>query len=429
MIESPDTYFGDKPERCVLVGIVLPSQSRWEASDHLTELEALAETSDAIVVERFLQERARPDSAYFIGKGKVQEIADFIEENDIDLIVFDDELSPAQTRNLERFFEKKVIDRAALILDIFAKHAQSNEAKVQVELAQLNYLLPRLTRQWQHLSRQVGGIGTKGPGETQLETDRRLVRERIARLRKKLKRIARQKETQRQQRESYFRAALIGYTNAGKSTILRSLTRADVLVEDQLFATLDTTVKRLDLNSTQNILLSDTVGFIRKLPHHLVASFRTTLAETLEADLLLHVVDASHPHFEDHIRIVNQILEELKVSDKMKLLVFNKVDRLKNPQLMEQLKETFPLAIFISAAKEIGFTELKKQLRRAAESQYELRDLALDATKGAAEHLLYPLATVLNKSYNENTIHLSLKYPLENRDKILKIEKTYGIFK
>ncbi len=429
MIESPDVYFGDKPERCVLVGIVLPSQSRWEAADHLMELEALAQTSDAVVVEHFLQERARPDSAYFIGKGKVEEIADFIEEHDIDLIIFDDELTPAQTRNLERFFEKKVIDRAALILDIFAKHAQTNEAKVQVELAQLNYLLPRLTRQWQHLSRQVGGIGTKGPGETQLETDRRLVRERIARLRKKLQRIARQKQTQRQQRESYFRAALIGYTNAGKSTILRSLTEADVLVQDQLFATLDTTVKRFDLGSTQSILLSDTVGFIRKLPHHLVASFRTTLSETLEADLLLHVVDASHPHFEDHIRVVNQILEELKVADKMTILVFNKVDRLENPQLMEQLKESFPQAVFISATKGIGFTTLKKQLRHAAESQYELRELVLDATKGAAEHLLYPLATVLNKSYEEETIHLSLKYPIENRDKIIKIEKTYGLIK
>ncbi len=427
MIESPDTYFGDKPERCVLVGLSLSGQSKWDTADHLMELEALAQTSEAIVVETFMQERARPDSAYFIGKGKAQEIAEFIEEHDIDLIIFDDELSPAQTRNLERFFEKKVIDRAALILDIFARHAQTNEARVQVELAQLSYLLPRLTRQWQHLSRQVGGIGTKGPGETQLETDRRLVRERIARLKTKLKRIARQKQTQRQQRGSLFRAALIGYTNAGKSTILRSLTRADVLVQDQLFATLDTTVKRFDLDNGQQLLISDTVGFIRKLPHHLVASFRTTLAETLEADLLLHVVDAAHPHFEDHIRIVNQLLEELKVHDKLQLLLFNKVDRLKNPASMEQLKAEYPQAVFISATKEIGFTELKKRLKDMAELQYEFRDLVLDVTKGASEHLIYPLATVLDKSYVEQTIRFSLKYPLENRKKILKIEEAYGI--
>jgi len=426
MIESPDTYFGDKPERCVLIALVLPNQSKWQAADHLQELEALAQTSEAVVVESFLQERAKPDPAYFIGRGKVDEISSFISENDIDLIVFDDELSPAQTRNLEGVFEKKVIDRAALILDIFARHAQTREAKVQVELAQLNYLLPRLTRQWQHLSRQVGGIGTKGPGETQLETDRRLVRERIARLKKRLQQIAGQKQTQRQQRDSLFRAALIGYTNAGKSTILKSLTSADVLVEDHLFATLDTVVKRFQIDSSQSILLSDTVGFIRKLPHHLVASFRTTLAETLEADLLLHVVDVSHPHFEDHIQVVNQLLEELKAQEKLKLLVFNKIDRMQNPGQLEHLKATYPQAVLISATLQIGFTELKNQIKALAELQYEFRDLVLDADKGVSEHLVYSLANVLSKSYDQNMIRFSLKYPVENRDMILKLEQKYG---
>jgi len=327
---------------------------------------------------------------------------------------------------LERAFEIKVIDRAALTLDIFAKHAQSREAKVQVELAQLNYLLPRLTRQWQHLSRQVGGIGTKGPGETQLETDRRLVRTRISKLQQNLTKIANQKQTQRQQRKGLFRAALIGYTHAGKSTMLKALTEADVLIQDQLFATLDTTVKRLELNNSSPVLLSDTVGFIRKLPHHLVASFRTTLAETLEADLLLHVVDISHPHLEDHIRVVNQLLLELDISGKLKLLVFNKVDRISQKETLQHLKAEYPDALFVSASRHIGLPTLTARLTEIVERQYESRDLVLDLTRGASEHLFYPFATILNKKYDEHFIYISVKFDKEYTHQINAIQKKYG---
>ncbi len=426
MIESPDTYFGNKPERCILIAVALPSFSKWQIEDHLDELQDLALTSGAEVVAHFIQERSRPDAANFIGKGKIEEVSDYVADNDITLIIFDDELTPAQTRNLERAFEIKVIDRAALILDIFAKHAQSREAKVQVELAQLNYLLPRLTRQWQHLSRQVGGIGTKGPGETQLETDRRLVRTRISKLQQNLTKISNQKKTQRQQRKGLFRAALIGYTNAGKSTMLKALTEANVLIQDQLFATLDTTVKRLELNNSSPVLISDTVGFIRKLPHHLVASFRTTLAETLEADLLLHVVDISHPHFEDHIRVVNQLLLELDISDKLKILIFNKVDRISQKETLQHLKIEYSNALFVSASRYIGLPVLKERLTEIVERQYESRDLVLDLTRGASEHLLFPYATILNKKYDQHYLYISVKFDKEYTHLINAIQKKYG---
>lgn len=426
MIESPDTYFGNNPERCILIALALPSFSKWQVEDHLDELQDLALTSGAEVVAHFIQERSRPDAANFIGKGKIEEISLFIEDNDINLIVFDDELTPAQTRNLENAFELKVIDRAALILDIFAKHAQTREAKVQVELAQLNYLLPRLTRQWQHLSRQVGGIGTKGPGETQLETDRRLVRTRISKLKQNLTKISGQKETQRQQRKGLFRAALIGYTNAGKSTMLKALTDADVLIENQLFATLDTTVKRLELNSSSSILLSDTVGFIRKLPHHLVASFRTTLAETLEADLLLHIVDLSHPHFEDHIRVVNQLLLEMDISEKLKILVFNKVDRVQQKETLQHLKTEYPDALFVSASRQIGISALTDRLTEIVEMQYESRDIILDLTRGASEHLLYPFATIMNKKYDAHYLYLTIKYDKDYAHLVRAVQEKYG---
>ncbi len=425
MIESPDPYFKNMPERCILAAVILPAQSKWQVQDHLDELKELAITSEADVISFFTQERSRPDSAYFMGKGKIEEIKEFIDENDISLVIFDDELTPAQTRNLERVFEIKVIDRAALILDIFARHARSREARVQVELAQLNYLLPRLTRQWQHLSRQVGGIGTKGPGETQLETDRRLVRTRIGKLKVKLKQIGGQKKTQRRQRSKYFRAAIIGYTNAGKSTLLKSLTDADVLIEDQLFATLDTTVKRLQISSSSQILISDTVGFIRKLPHHLVASFRTTLSETLEADLLIHLVDVSHPHFEEHIQIVNQLLEELDTSEKRILLVFNKVDKLETPEILTQLQTGFPNAVFISATRHIGLTQLQSDLVDIVEAQFETRELVLNLSHGASEHLLYPFAEIIKKRYDDTHLYVTVKYDKEFAGRIAAVQDKY----
>ncbi|MHB2154209.1 GTPase HflX [Caldithrix abyssi] len=414
-----------QPERCVLVGVIQRGQSRWEVEDHLSELAALARTSGADIIDTFIQERPSPDPAYFIGKGKIEEIAEYVSFNDIDLLIFDDELSPAQVRNIENLTGIKVIDRTALILDIFALHARTNMAKVQVELAQLNYYLPRLTRQWQHLSRQVGGIGTKGPGETQLETDRRLVRQRISHLKEKLEKIAHQNEVQRQQRQELFRAALIGYTNAGKSTLMNALTNARVLIEDQLFATLDTTVRRLALNPTTTILLSDTVGFIRKLPHHLVASFQTTLAEAIEADLLIHVVDVTHPHFEAQVKTVNQILDELHLNEKKRLLVFNKVDRLKNHHLIDQLRLLHPEALFISAARHIGLQHLRNRLLNLAEERYEIEQIRLNYQRGAAEHLIYPLAKILEKSSDEQYLYLTIKYDKANKSKINQITAKY----
>lgn len=419
MIEERLQTFDDSPERCILVGLYRGSKQRWQTEEHLAELQALAETSEAEVIEIFSQERAKPDPAYFIGKGKIDEIAFFLETHKADLIIFDDELTPAQARNIEKVLQVKVIDRSALILDIFARHARSSEARTQVELAQLNYLLPRLTRQWQHLSRQVGGIGTKGPGETQLETDRRLVRKRIGHLKEQLARIARQKQTQRKQRHEVFSAALIGYTNAGKSTLLKALTGADVLVENQLFATLDTTVRRLALSSQTQILLSDTVGFIRKLPHHLIASFRTTLAETLEADLLIHVVDLAHPFFREHIDVVRQLLAELSLTDKRRLLVFNKVDNLQNQDnLLAQIKAEYPDAMFISAARHIGIKRLQSELLNIVESGYEVDEIRISFHNGGGEHLFYPLATILEKRTDEQYLYLKIKYEKNKKEHI-----------
>ncbi len=411
----------DFSERCVLVGMIRRNQSRWEVEDHLTELRALARTSGARVVETFIQERPAPDPAYFVGKGKIDEINAFIIERQIDLIVFDDELSPAQVRNIEKLTGIKVMDRTGLILDIFALHARTNRAKVQVELAQLNYLLPRLTRQWQHLSRQVGGIGTKGPGETQLETDRRLVRRRIANLKEKLKRITHQAETQRQQRIGLFRAALIGYTNAGKSTLMNALTDASVPIEDKLFATLDTTVRRMSLSAATTVLLSDTVGFIRKLPHHLIASFQTTLSEAIEADLLIHVVDVTHPQFEDQLRVVDEILHELHIESKPRLLVFNKVDRLPKHHILDQLQILYPEAMFISAARHIGLNHLKRKILQIAEAQYETRRIKLNYQSGAGEHLLYPIAVILDKTSDDQYVYLTIKYNKAHKRRINQI--------
>ncbi len=425
MIDNFNYNYANVPERCVLAGLVLPRQSKWEIIDHLNELKALARTVGAEVVETYIQERPAADPAYFIGKGKVEEIADFIEENEINLVIFDDELSPAQMRNIEKIFEVKVIDRSALILDIFADHARTNEAKVQVELAQLNYLLPRLTRQWEHLSRQVGGIGTKGPGETQLETDRRLIRNRISHLIQDLKRIARQNKTRRQQRKGFFRAALIGYTNAGKSTLMNALTSARVKTEDQLFATLDTTVRRLALNEHIQVLLSDTVGFIRKLPHHLIASFRTTLAEASEADLLIHVVDITHPNFEEHIRVVNDILDDMDLAERRRLLVFNKVDQLKENGLLGQIRASYPEALFISATRKIGLKSLMDKLVEMIESRYHTKKIKLNYMSGAAEHLIHPLARVLDKESDEQYLYLTLKYPKENEERISAIAEQF----
>lgn len=315
-----------KEEYAALVGVVTRDQTETAVQEYLDELEFLALTAGAKTVKRFIQKVSHPDPRIFIGKGKLEEIGEYVKENDqITMVIFDDDLSGKQTNNLESFLKVKIIDRSSLILDIFAGRAQSAQAKTQVELAQMQYLLPRLRGLWTHLERQRGGIGMRGPGEKEIETDRRIVRDKISVLKKKLEKIDRQNETQRKTREQMVRVALVGYTNVGKSTLMNLLAKADVFAEDKLFATLDTTVRKVVYHQIP-FLLSDTVGFIRKLPHHLVESFKSTLDEVRESDILLHVVDIAHPRHEDHIRTVQQLLTDLGAADKPTLLIFNKID-------------------------------------------------------------------------------------------------------
>lgn len=315
-------------EKAVLIGVVDQSKSMTvqEVEEYLAELDFLALTAGAKTVKRFTQKLEYPNPKTFVGAGKLQEIQDFLEANeDVGMIIFDDELSPTQLRNIERILKRKILDRTNLILDIFASRAQTAHAKTQVELAQYQYMLPRLTRMWTHLERQRGGIGMRGPGETQIETDRRIILDKISKLKDDLKKIDKQKATQRKNRGKLVRVALVGYTNVGKSTIMNMLSKSDVFAENKLFATLDTTVRKVVIQNVP-FLLADTVGFIRKLPHHLVESFKSTLDEVREADVILHVVDISHPNFEDHIKIVNETMSEIDNREKPTFLVFNKID-------------------------------------------------------------------------------------------------------
>jgi GTP-binding protein HflX len=313
-------------ETAVLVGVVTKGQSELQTKEYLDELEFLAMTAGAVTKKYFTQNLEHPHPKTFLGSGKIKEVEEYVRQNDIDCVIFDDELSPSQLRNIERLFERKILDRNNLILDIFAARAQTHDAKLQVELAQYQYLLPRLTRMWTHLDRQKGGgIGLRGPGETQIETDRRIVQQKIALLKEKLAKIDKQKAIQRGNRGALVRAALVGYTNVGKSTIMNMLSKSEVFAEDKLFATLDTTVRKVVLQNLP-FLMSDTVGFIRKLPHQLVESFKSTLDEVREADILIHVVDISHPNFQEQIAVVKSTLAELDSGDKPTLLVFNKID-------------------------------------------------------------------------------------------------------
>jgi GTP-binding protein HflX len=342
--------------------------ARRATDDHLRELADLADTAGAKVVGELTQQIDRPHPGTYLGKGKLDELRDRVQEKDASLVLFDEELSPTQGKNIEDAIGKRVMDRAELILDIFATRARSAEAKMQVELAQLEYMLPRLTRMWTHLEKFRGGIGMRGPGETQLETDRRLINHRIKILRERLVDVQRGRAIQRQSRQSQFKASLVGYTNAGKSSILRALTGVEVFVEDRLFATLDPLTRDVDLGDHAHVLVTDTVGFIRKLPHHLVASFRATLEETRDADLLLHVIDASSPTWEEQRTVVSQVLDELEVGDKPTLLVFNKIDLLEHDALLalqERIGTLSPSSIFVSTMTEGGLEPLKRALASA----------------------------------------------------------------
>lgn len=325
-----------KPETAVLVGVILSGSSEAKEQEYLEELAFLVDTAGGEVKQVFTQKLQNPDKATFVGSGKLDEIKSYVKAEEIDMVVFDDELSPSQLRNIEKEIGVKILDRSNLILDIFARRAKSAQAKTQVELAQLQYLLPRLTRMWTHLERQKGGIGMRGPGESQIESDRRMILNKISLLKERLKIIDRQNETQRKNRGQMIRVALVGYTNVGKSTIMNLISKSDVFAENKLFATLDTTVRKVVIGNLP-FLLSDTVGFIRKLPHHLVECFKSTLDEVREADLLIHVVDISHPSFEDHIRAVNETLKDLGALDKPTITVFNKIDAYPAPEMPEEV--------------------------------------------------------------------------------------------
>ncbi len=352
----------EKKEIAIIVGVGRKNSDREKAFEYLDELELLADTAGAEVREKFYQELEKPNPATVVGSGKVEELKEAILEEEAGMVIFDDDLSPAQARNLENKLKVKILDRSGLILDIFAKHARTLEAKTQVELAQLQYLLPRLSGMWTHFSKQYGGIGTKGPGETQLETDRRIIKTRIANLKEKLETIAVQKEEQRKGRKNIPKFGLVGYTNAGKSTLMNAVTDAGVFVEDRLFATLDTTVRNFELPGGQEALLSDTVGFIRKLPPNLVASFRSTLAEAGYADVLVHVIDISYPQFRNQIEVVDKTLASLKLANKPQVLVFNKIDKLNldgdDYFLMRSVELDYPDAVFISAKEKINLERM-----------------------------------------------------------------------
>ncbi len=365
-----------KQERAVLVGVITPNSTVEQEREYLEELEFLVMTAGGETVRTFTQKMLRPERATFVGTGKLEEIKAFVKAEEIDIVVFDDGLSPSQLRNIENELQVKILDRNNLILDIFAARAQTSQARSQVELAQLQYLLPRLTRLWTHLERQKGGIGMRGPGESQIETDRRIILNKISLLKEKLKLIDRQNETQRKNRGQLIRAALVGYTNVGKSTIMNMISKSDVFAENKLFATLDTTVRKVVIENLP-FLLSDTVGFIRKLPHHLVECFKSTLDEVREADILIHVVDVSHPNFEDQIKTVNETLKELGAIDKQMITVFNKIDAYKpipvspdEPELkmtLQDFKQSWMAknnspAIFISALNKENVDEFRALL-------------------------------------------------------------------
>lgn len=378
-----------KEEKAVLFGLVHKDQTEQQVNEYLDELAFLAETAGAMAVKRFTQKLPHPDSRSFAGKGKLEEIKNYIQGKNISVIIFDDELSGAQINNIEKALDVKAIDRSDLILDIFARRAKTAQAKAQVELAQYQYILPRLRGMWKHLERLGGGIGTRGPGETEIETDRRIVRDKISLLRKRLAEIDKQAFTQRKERGEFIRVALVGYTNVGKSTIMNLLSKRDVFAENKLFATLDTTTSKVVFENTP-FLLSDTVGFIRKLPHHLVESFKSTLDEVREADILLHVVDISHPAYEDQLGVVNKTLQELGAFDKPMLTIFNKMDQYEKLTFDEWLEpvtkqeilndlyerwqhETGGNAVFVAAIEKRNFDTLRKTILEKVREIYRVR--------------------------------------------------------
>jgi GTP-binding protein HflX len=410
-----------RTERVFLIGVEMKSKTELKnrkgglpIEETLNELAQLVDTAGGVEVGRGVQRLETPVASTYIGTGKAGEMAEQCRELKVDTVIFDDDLSPAQERNLERIFQCKILDRTALILDIFALRARTREGKMQVELALLQHLLPRLTRYWGHLSRQKGGIGLRGgEGETQLETDRRKVQERIEKITEELKAVEKQRHTQRQgrKRNLWPLASIVGYTNAGKSTLFNALTGAEVLAEDKLFATLDPTTRRLHLETNQNVLLSDTVGFIRKLPHGLVAAFKATLEEVVQADLLLHVVDVSHPHAEEQTAAANAVLDEMGVSGKPMLMVLNKIDQVDHPGRIEMFLQQYPHSVGVSAKTGEGFGALRAELSKVLKPIRLLVDLAIPHEAAPVIARLHELSQVVERNFDGPQAHFKARIP------------------
>jgi len=412
----------------IVISFFTKKDNREKSLSKLDELISLAETANIEIVERFYQELVKPNRATLIGKGKVAELAEYIKENKIDIIIFDNELSPMQQRNLVKEFNNTVLDKSGLIIDIFVKRAKSNEAKIQVQLAQLKYLYPRLTGMWTHLSKQAGGGSggtfTKGTGETQIETDRRLIKEKISYLTDKLEQISKQNTQQRKGRENILKFALVGYTNSGKSTLMKNLTTSDVYIKDELFATIDTTTRVLKMNNGQDTLLSDTVGFIQDLPTHLIASFRSTLAEVKEADYLLHVIDVSDSDFENKINVVNATLKSLFVVEKSIIMVFNKIDKLESDDFfIQSLKSQYEDSVFISASNNINIDTIKDLLQEKFDEQNIITKIFLKYSEMQLVSFIYKNSEVLEQKDNEDGSEFTIK--IKPKDKSI-IESKLG---
>ena len=401
----------DKQEKVLLIGIINQTNNEVKVKEHLNELSLLVETAGGEVVGKITQKISRINPATLIGLGKAKQIISQAKEIGAELIIFDDELSPAQIKNYHKMSKKiKTLDRNGLILDIFKKHARTKEAITQVNLAYLEYLLPRLTRQWTHLERQMGGIGARaGMGETQIEIDRRLIRTRISRLKKDLKKIEKERGTQSLKRKSEYRVSLVGYTNAGKSTLFKALTGADVYIKDQLFATLDTKIRKLKIDPSHTVLLSDTVGFIRKLPHNLVASFRSTLKEVLEADLILIVLDISSSEVNDHLEIINNVLYDMGADEVPVIRVLNKVDKISDYRKIEKLKQSIANSVIISAQKHLMISELKKEIVEKMESNFQTVELQIPYKNGKGIANAQKGVQVLERNFGDSALRIRVR--------------------